>query len=166
MDHARRFSVAAECLTRLYSLQLAEAYDANHHLTRHGDDVRTRILESFAAWLTDNAHDLDAVANWDEDDFWSTVRSRNPRIHPSTESLFRELGRAVRGGSTLQEDHQLNRAIRHRESRKGPKSRLQNPSMLQTWNGHDGGGRITYRWGNVVGILSEMADARSADAVT
>lgn len=165
LDHARRFSLAAECLNRLYALLVAEAYDSNHRLTKHGDDVRTRILEAFTRWQEDNGHELEAIATWDEDDFWHTIRSRNPRIHPSTEAMLRELGRAVRSSSALPEDRQLNSLIRHRESRKGPKSRLQNPSMLQTWNGHDGGGRMGFRWANVVRILSEIAEARSPDAV-
>lgn len=165
VDHSRRFSIAAECLTRLYALIVAEAYDANHRLTKHGDDVRTRILDSFTTWSEENGHELDTVARWDEDDFWAMIRSRNPRIHPSTEGLFRELGRAVRQGSSLPDDPQLSRVIRFRESRKGAKSRLLNPSMLQTWNGHDGGGRMSYRWSNVVRILSEIAEARESDAV-
>lgn len=165
VDHARRFSIAAECLTRLYALLVAHAYDSNHRLTKHGDDVRGRVLESFTTWSHEIGSEFDDIARWDEDDFWGTIRARNPRIHPSTETLFRELGRAVRSGSSLPDDRALSIAIRHRESRKGPKSRLLNPSMLQTWNGHDGAGRIAYRWSNVVGILSELAEARGADAV-
>lgn len=165
VEHSRHFSLAAECLTRLYALQVAEAYDRNHRLTKHGTDVRDRILGSFTGWRDDNGQELDALTQWDEEDFWAMVRSRNPRIHPTTESLFRELGRALREGSSLPDDRQLSNIIRHRESRKGAKSRLQNPSMLQTWSGYDGAGRISYRWSNVVRILSEIADARDRNVV-
>lgn len=166
VDHARSFSAAAECLTRLYSLLVAEAYDRNHRLTKHGDNVHSRVLDSFITWRDQNSHELDAIARWDQEDFWHLIRSRNPRVHPSTEHLFQELTRTIRGGTELQDDHELSSVIRHRESRKGQKSRLQNPSMLQTWNGHDGGGRMSYRWDNAVRILSELAEARGSVAVT
>ncbi|MBB1510282.1 DUF6361 family protein [Tessaracoccus sp. MC1756] len=165
VDHARRFSIAAECLARLYALLVAREYDRNHRLTKHGDNVHGRVLDSYLAWQERNSQDIESLASWDDAEFWAMVTSRNPRIHWATESLVRELLRAVRAGRTLQEDAALSNAIHRRESLKGPKSRLENPSMLQTWNGHDGGGRISYRWSNVVGILSEIAEARNRDVV-
>lgn len=165
VDHARRFAVAAECLTRLYALLVAQEYDRNHRLTKHGDNVHGRVLESYLTWQEQNGPDIESLASWDDADFWAVVRSRNPRIHWATESLIRELLRAVRTGSHLPEDGALMDTIRRREGLKGTKSRLQNPSMLQTWNGHDGGGRFSYRWANVVSILSEIAEARVRDAV-
>ena len=87
LRHAHLFSLVIEGATRLYGVQVAEAYE------RAGFNAVTGAVEkhreSYQAWtrsVDDERHLLDA---WDQSAFWSFVRRQNEHVSPMTERFVR-----------------------------------------------------------------------------
>lgn len=157
LAHARRFSIAMHGAALLYNLLVGERYIGDE-LTAVEDPVGT-YRELLAGWSEDVASsDLD---EWDLDALWALVRTDNPRISPWTERFVDAWIDLVRrnGGSGVADDADARRLVADRERRtKGRQSRLENPKMRQTWSGESGAGQLSYRWGTVRSIVTDIVD--------
>lgn len=157
LDHAQRFSIVMHGAALLYNLLVGERY-IDDGLTAVDEPVGT-YRELLAAW----AEDVTALrlADWELDAFWELVRTDNPRISPWTERFVDAwidlVSRKV--GSGIADDADARALVADRERRtKGQQSRLDNPKLRQTWSGESGAAQLSYRWGTVRTLVTDIVD--------
>ncbi|WP_111721127.1 DUF6361 family protein [Homoserinimonas sp. OAct 916] len=162
LRHARLFSFTVNGASLLYNLLLAEAYDASDFDRVDGrvDDYRLRLSE----WERERENLAGDLHSWDRDDFWELVQKKNSRMAGSMRFMNEWLDRVLTDGPLdLADDTDLRSLIANRERRKGAQARLRNARLLQSWSGAAGTGRLTYRWGQVRGILTDLHDGLERD---
>ncbi|MHA6670229.1 DUF6361 family protein [Homoserinimonas sp. A447] len=164
LHHAQMFSLAMHGASLLYNLLLAEAYEAAGYdrISGAADAYRERLVE----WQTNRDVLAPELALWRRNDFWTLVYSKNPRINNSSRVFVDAwLDAVTTGGHTPVSDNSDLRAFIDRRERrhKGPQARLQNPRLLQSWQGASGAGALTYRWRQVRGILIDLHDGLERD---
>lgn len=138
LDHGRRFHYAIHGAALIYNLLLAEKRDDSTLI----DDYRTEI----EAWRADLAANQ-VFESWVSSDFWTTLASLNPRIHPATRSFVDRWFELARDGGDLADDETTRRLITARERKlKGGRARLANAAALDAWTGRSGLVRLDYRW--------------------
>ncbi|QGF22603.1 DUF6361 family protein [Raineyella fluvialis] len=156
LHHAQLFSLAVKGATRLYNVLLAEAYEQAGFTTVRAtvEDYR----DQYFAWLDelgDLRHQLHA---WDQQDFWVSVRARNPRISLRTQAFVDQWVGAMLDGIVTNgvRNESLRVLIANREAAlKGKQARLANQKLLGQWGGGGGGG-LDYRWGTVKTIVTDI----------
>lgn len=163
LRHARMFSLAMNGASLLYNLLLAEAYEAAGHdrITGSVDMYQLRLSE----WQ--NQRDLVSadLAIWRRTDFWNLVQAENPRAGTSKAFVDGWLDAVTANGSlNIADSGALRSFIDHRERRhKGRQARLQNPRLLENWQGASGAAPLTYRWRQVRVILNDLHDGLERD---
>lgn len=162
LRHAHLFSLVMEGATRLYSFQVAEAYE------RAGFNAVTGAVEkhrdAYQTWtraVDDERHLLDA---WDLGAFWSFVRRQNEHVSPMTERFVQAWVWAVLTGAAaeaLDVGPAVRRLVAERErSVKRGQARLTNPRLLALWGGGGGGG-LDFRWPTVKTIVTDIHEGVS-----
>ena len=166
LNHARLFSLAMNGASLLYNLLLAEAYEAAGY--DRITDAAHAYRERLSNWQDDRDLQAADLASWRRSDFWELAYNINPRIAGSSRAFVDGWldAVAVKGQLNVADSGALRSLIDRRERRhKGPQARLQNPRLLQSWQGASGAGALTYRWQQVRGILLDLHDGlERADA--
>lgn len=164
LHHALMFSLATHGASLLYNLLLAEAYE------RAGYDRISGATEAYRErldeWQTSRDVLAPELASWRRNDFWTLVCSKNPRINNSSRAFVNAWLDAITtsGHPPISDNGDLRLLIDRRERRhKGPQARLQNPRLLQSWQGASGAGALTYRWRQVRDILIDLHDGLERD---
>lgn len=154
--HARLFSLCVHGAALLYNLLVAERYEAAGFTRVTGvvDDYRQRLV----AWCADVGTEP-ALAAWDVEEFWSLVRLANPRISPLTRQFVDSWIEVARGGdpAAVTDDRVVRAAVAERERfQKRAQARLSNDRLLAAWAGASGAAPLTFRWGLVHRIVSDI----------
>lgn len=162
LHHARMFSLAIHGASLLYNLLLAEAYEAAGYDRISGTpDTYRELLDE---WQINRDVLATELASWRRTDFWTLVYSKNPRINNSSRAFVDAWLDAATTSTPISENGDLRAFIDRRERRhKGPQARLQNPRLLQSWQGASGAGALTYRWRQVRDILIDLHDGLERD---
>lgn len=160
--HARNFSEVIHGAALLYNLVLAEQVGqaraaggepaVEEDLT---ENYRTRLGE-WRAIIQTRLGDLDG---WNRGRFWQTVLDATPRV-PSPTRVFvdRWLDLAVAQGGEVADDPEARRLIVNREiAVKGALARVANTRALERWSGFSGVDQLTYRWGSVLPVVTDIA---------
>lgn len=164
--HARRFSQVAHGASLVYNLMLSEAI---RELRSDGgrvpvdvdlvDEYSTRLGQ----WADTITAARDDLTEWDIPRFWKLVTDANPRIPPATQRFTRFWLDQIltRDPREVIGDDDVRRTIRAREfETKGRLARLSNPRQLDRYGGAVGAGALTYRWGSVRAVLSDIVAGR------
>lgn len=159
---AHLFSLVMEGATRLYGVQVAEAYERAGFNAVIGAVEKHR--EGYQTWtrsVDDERHLLDA---WDQGAFWSFVRRQNAHVTPMTERFVQAWVAAVltgAAGKALDASPAARQLVAERErSVKRGQARLSNPKLLELWGGGAGGG-LDFRWATVKTIVSDIHEGVS-----
>lgn len=152
LHHAKRFSDVIYGSNLLYNLLLTRAAS----LEERSEELAEK-LEAWATEIEGSAHELRA---WDLDEFWTLVRTVNPRISGMTEAFVRSWVRLTLDRShSLADDKEAEDLLVERERRqKRALARLSNPRALETWNGSIRVGRHLFRWPYARVILQDVLD--------
>ncbi|MDT0634890.1 DUF6361 family protein [Spectribacter hydrogenooxidans] len=146
LRHAREFSLAMNGAVLIYNLMLAQAPQT----------PRDEWIERYRSMLRDWANEIHlhaaALAGWDRTDFWRTVARARPQVPSRTQNFINtwlDWLLAARDPAALADDIDVRTLIENRERQlKKAQARLQNPRLLELWNGATGSGtaRMNYRW--------------------
>lgn len=158
LEHARRFSTAMYGAALLYNVLLADAYEARG-FDRVADGA-ARHRPALDRWGAEMVA-LDAVRDWDLDEFWALVLRANPRIAPPSRAFVTAWVRLLQATDPLSiaDDARAREFIENRErTQKKSQARLRNEKLLSAWSGASGSGQLTFRWGNVRRIVTDIHD--------
>ncbi len=148
LDHGRRFHHAIHGAALIYNLLLAEKRDESELIDRY--------REQLEVWGADLAA-KQVFEGWVMSDFWTTLASLNPRIHPATQAFVNRWLELGRDGGDLADDKTARGLITARERKlKGGRARLANAAALDAWTGGSGLVRLDYRWSIAGGHLNDI----------
>lgn len=165
LEQARLFSLGMHGAALLYNLLIGECYEAAGH-TRVEEPVAV-YRERLESWAQDCADAAPQLGNWDRQQMWELVRRANPRVGPVTRLFVDTWLDAVVGGpwEGVADRDELRRLVSAREQKqKKAQSRLSNERLLRTWSGASGSARLTFRWPQVRGIVTDIREGASRDA--
>jgi hypothetical protein len=154
VDHARRFHTAIDGAGLVYHLLLARK-------SRREEDTAAYEAE-LTSWQ-DELASSDVLPGWDRIDWWSTIRTRNPRLGRPTIDFVDAWLDLIGSQANLAGSRAAAELINARERRmKGSRARLANQAALDRWDG--GGGRfdLRYRWLVNRSHLRDLYSARAA----
>lgn len=161
LQHARAFSLLVQGASLIYNLLVARAYEeAGFDRVEAPVD---RYLDEYARWLT-RANSMNRFRDWDLATFWGLISSRPNRISPRSRAFVDNVTASVRVGDAdmVLDDprNSLWSLVSSRErSIKGSQSRLgDNRKLLGAWSGASGIGRLTFRWTQVRGIVTDVQE--------
>lgn len=156
LPHARLFSGVMHGAALLYNLLLAQRH-AQLGLEKDGADLVNEYIDRVQIWVEDFL-DLsrDEIARWELPQMWDVVRSANPNVPSLTRQFVEDWVATVRRGTDILTDERARRLIEKREKRKRTQSRLLNDKLLAMWSGASGTRPLTYRWGNVQNIVTDI----------
>jgi hypothetical protein len=164
---AELFSLAMHGAALLYNLLIGEWYETKE-LSGVANPVET-YRDALDTWV-ERALTHPQRSSWDTAAMWRRVMGQNPRVGGNVRAR-RFIGDWLDvfvGGDIvgIADDDALRQLIRQRErSIKGAQSRLANEKLLRSWAGASGSRRLTYRWGNVAGLIADIRDGlESSDA--
>ncbi len=165
LRQAALFSLTMHGAALLYNLLVAERYEAMGY-TRVDEPVALyrEALDDWADEVNDYAGDLQ---QWDRGALWHHVLRRNPRILEPTQAFVKAWVGSVLDGSALgcADNRQLRDLVSERERRiKRGQSRLVNDKLLGAWAGESGAGRLSFRWGQVRRMVTDMQQGLTASA--
>lgn len=155
VDHARRLHHAWYGAPLLYNLMLAEIV---------GDDG---LVDDYRQQMKDWEAELDehrVFDGWSQAEFWSLIRTLNPRLQPPTQRFVSRWFKLAETGSY--ESAAARDLIRDREfALKRRRSRLLDPQARESWTPGAGTVRLGYRWEVVTSFLRDVSDglARGLD---
>lgn len=154
VDHARFFSEAMAGAPFLYNLMLAEQLKVEEQRKT----LSARYRQSLIEWRERLAPRRSVLSAWSLQSFWELVRPL-ANVHAGARGFVEDWIR-LRGWETSDglADSTVARALIERRERqlKGPRARLGNERALELWGGESGTGRLTYRWSNVVQLLTDL----------
>lgn len=152
--HARLFSMVMHGALLVYNLLLAHRYREQGY-TRVEDQVG-HYEGRLGRWQDELGADPD-LRSWDLDDFWSLVFGGNPRISPYIRDFVtRWVAMAAQG---VHDDPAARELVRNREEYlKGKQSRFRNDDLLARWSGASGARRMTFRWDQTRGLVTDIRD--------
>ena len=110
-------------------------------------------------WLDDRAENPDLFGGWDSIDFWSRIRTRNPKINHLTSAFFDQWFDVARAAPPdLADDQALRSQIADRERfLKEGQARLVNDKLLAAWGG-GAAAPTSFRWAQVVQTVNDLVD--------
>lgn len=156
IEHARLFSLVMEGAALLYNRMLAEASAAHFAAA---DTARVdRYGAALGRWAADMAADGKGLAEWRQEDLWSRLLELDPSIPYKAREFSRQwIERACLDPATVMDDPAARELIRYRERQtKGGLARLHNDRALERWSGASSLGRLTYRWDQAKGIVTDI----------
>lgn len=165
--HAQLFSLGMHGAALLYNLLIAKKYE-QEQLTRIEnpiEDYHSRLAD----WADECRIAHGQLSKWDRPAMWDLVRTTNPRVSAPTQLFVNAWLDAVVDGraDNAAEADELQGLVAEREQQQKKKqSRLTNERLLRTWSGESGSARLTYRWGQVRGIVRDIHDGMATDAGT
>ena len=152
IDHARRFHTAVYGAALLYNLLLARKSN------------RDELVSNYEADLTlwrDELQSTGVLNDWSRAGWWSTIRSRNPRMREATINFVNKWLDIVESDVVLATDTAAIKLINTRERQiKGGRARLVNQAALDRWSGSSGLSRLDYRWPVAQRHLRDLYEAR------
>lgn len=155
LEEARLFSLVTEGAALSYNLAVARRYEANG-LTQVESPIQAyeqRIENWVEAALEP---ERSALQEWDSAEFWSAALVQNPRISWGTRVFIDTWVDQLNAG-TRPDDAAAVALVSNREkNQKRSQSRLVNDKLLRTWSGAAGTTRLSYRWGNVTRLLTDI----------
>lgn len=164
LDDAERFSLANAGARWLYQLLVAERYQDRgfDRVTVDLDEIRTNLQ----AWVEEVRHHRSRFDGWTSKRLWTAVRLQNAHVDPIT-SLFFDVWFGRMGRDELDgiaDDADLRNGVMARErSLKKGQARLANDKLLANWRGPNYS-RVTFRWGQVHQLVSDVIEGLAADA--
>lgn len=168
VDHARSFSLCVWGGAIAYGLNVAK-------LKKNDSDLVVQIRATLQEWAEAMGRERSALEGWDRADFWSLIRSLNPRLQAPTQQFAeRWLSVVLRPdlAPEMLESPEVGALLKAREEQlKGPRARLirDNRRGRDLWQGGADISSMDYRWGQSQVILNDilrglLAGERSADA--
>jgi len=156
VEQARQFSLVMHGAALLYNLLLAEAYeDAGHdRFPELAQVYRSRLRD----WTVTVEAELPVLREWDMPLWQQDILRFNPRIAPGTLLFVQRWLETAFSVPAAVADSPIARELitqRERMQKKG-QARLQNPRLLALWNGSSASSPLTYRWGTVVQLLTDI----------
>jgi hypothetical protein len=152
--HAQAFSLSIEAASLSYNLAVARRYEA-HGFTTQPQPV-DRYLDWIDDWWQDSANERAMLRSWDLAKLWSLVLEKNPRIGLASRHFVQEwldlLNRDVRPDA----DEAVALVSQRERVQKRNQSRLVNEKLLRAWSGYSGTQRLSYRWGNVQRLMTDV----------
>jgi len=168
VEDARCFSLVMHGASLLYNLLLAKAY-----VSKGFDAIADQTdvyAEELSEWGDRVDADMAALSSWDLRRWWTDVLADNPRISPLTQRFVTNWISLVRSGdaSKAAMTVQARELIANREQvQKKAQSRLRNDRLLRTWTGASGADPLSFRWGTVRDLVTDVVDGIVAtDAAT
>ena len=165
LAHARLFSLGMHGAALLYNLLVGQQYEAAGH-TRVDQPVAD-YRERLSIWAQECADAAPQLASWDRQRMWDLVLRANSRVGPATRLFVDTWLDAVVAGPQpdIAEQSRLRDLVSSREQKqKKAQSRLTNERLLRTWSGASGSARLTFRWPEVRGIVTDIREGASGDA--
>lgn len=148
VERARLFSCLLAGAPILYNLLLAR---------RKGWDEGIDEYENHLAAWQDNDEVRSSLPAWDNHELWTLLANARWRSRTSTRSFVEEWVRHVQSGIPLATNSGAHRLVEYRERQlKGARSRFINPDSLESWQGGNGMGRLTYRWPEVKTLVGDI----------
>lgn len=154
LEDARLFSLVAEGAGLSYNLAVARRYEA-FGLTHVQDPVQFYV-QAIGSWVEALEPERGALRAWDRSEFWSAALQQNPRISWGTRLFIDSWVEQLNAGSRPDDTAALTLASEREKVQKRSQSRLVNDKLLRTWSGAAGTARLTYRWGNVTRLLTDV----------
>jgi hypothetical protein len=155
LRHAQLLAETMHGASLLYNLMLSEELP-------HGEVREQRVADYRSAlqkWHAELHPKQDELRRWDREEFWRVAHAVAHVRQSTRQFIDRWIEIALWVPGVLGEGDQSARAlIKERELRlKGKgRARLGNPRALENWSGYAGTGRLSYRWGPAVRILSDI----------
>lgn len=148
LKHAKFFSNLAYGASLLYNIQLAELKEKDNLIEEH--------KKSFKDWVEDIPEGMES---WELTEFWNILKGQRHNISIKTKRFVEgwfdfSQKRAIK----LMDDPKARCEIKRREiDLKGRNhSRFENKKALDQWGGYSALGKLSYRWGNVKGLLDDL----------
>ena len=155
VDHASAFSLCVWGGAIAYALHVAKLKKEDSHLV-------SQLRDTLEEWSEAMGRERTVLEGWDRSDFWSLVRSLNPRLPAPTQQFAeRWLSLVLSPDLAAQklESSEIGTLLRGREEQlKGPRARLvrENRRGRDLWQGDAGVFRMDYRWGQSEVILNDI----------
>lgn len=155
LEDARLFSLVTEGAALSYNLAVARRYEAQG-LTQVEAPVET-YAQRIEAWVEALESERTALHGWDRAAFWSSALLRNPRISWATRVFIDSWVDQLNAGARPDDAAAVGLASsREKAVKRQTQSRLVNDKLLRTWSGAAGTTRLSYRWGNVTRLLTDV----------
>jgi|SRR5271163_80895 len=154
IEHARSFSEVIYGAAILYNLFLGE-------LDPRRDDVIKNCEAMLEEWFALLSERLEALANWDREDFWKLLSEQMKPPSIATRQFVEAWCRRVLRGNpaTLRADEDAKRLIFNREAEiKGALARCNNRRSREMWRGDAGLSQVGFRWSNARALLRDISD--------
>lgn len=154
VEHARVFSEVIFGASLLYNLLLSELCERREWIDLYEGKIKH--------WASDIL-DRNAARQWSLDDFWCTIGHPNHRIRVTTRSFvanWRDL--AVQYGADVasRDTKEARQLVMDRErALKRAKSRIDNKSARDRWQGSSGAYRLDFRWRVAGSHIRDIANA-------
>ncbi len=155
LDHAKLFSETMYGAAILYNLMLAEQMPKGE---RRNGWLAGRH-EDLAGWAS--SLDASAVRTWRLDRLWPLVGRGGYAITRRTREFVETWVRLSREGpEKIAEATEARETVRQRERYlKGPRSRFDDTSALERWNGSAGMIPLSFRWPTARSYLRDLSEA-------
>jgi hypothetical protein len=156
LTHARLFSLVVEGAALSYNLALAQRYE-ERGFTAVESPVAL-YTDAITDWSAALEAEVGALKDWDLPDMWQGAKQQNPRISWATQSFVDTWVELLRAGVRPDEDKAIRHVIARERLQKKTQSRLTNEKLLRAWSGASGTSRLSYRWGNVTRLLTDVSE--------
>ncbi len=155
LDHAKLFSETMYGAAILYNLMLAEQMPKGEKK----DEWLAGRHEDLAGWAS--SLDASTVRAWRLDQLWQLVGRGGYAITRRTRAFVETwVGLSCERPRKLAEATEARETVRQRERYlKGARSRFDNPSALERWNGLAGMTPLSYRWPTARSYLRDLSEA-------
>lgn len=169
LHHARLVSELVWGAGLLYNVLLARLPAAADARAAWQEEILEQRLEDLRRWRVEGVLRLDELAAWKLGALRATCEEATGHsITPATWAFLSAwVERVLATEGHIESDDIAAKLVQRREENlKGGRhgrSRFHNPTMLATWGGEAGIGRLTFRWPTVQVLLNDLA-AASADA--
>lgn len=155
LDHAGLFSKTMLGSAILYNLMLADQMPKGEKR----DEWLAARQKDFSGWAL--SLEVNTVRSWRLNRLWQLVRSGGYAITRRTRAFVETwVWLSSEGPEKLMDRAEARETVRQREKYlKGPRSRFDNPSALEHWNGSAGMAQLSYRWPTARSYLRDLSEA-------
>lgn len=155
LRHANRFSFVADTMQQLYRLLLAEAADR-----RFGrEEKREEFQEHWQTHLAMVGERSQELIRWDLHQFWAIILAHNPRVRTPTRRFVDEFVGLMQAGPEAVNSQAARELVERRERQlKRAKSRFENDRLLGQWDGSPRSMALSFRWGNVKQLVTDIQE--------
>jgi len=154
LGDARLFSLVTEGAALSYNLAVARKYESLG-FTQVEEPVQ-RYVQAIESWVEALEPARGALKTWDRSEFWAAALLQNPRIGWGTRLFIDSWVEQLNAGTRPDDTAALTLVSQREKAQKRSQSRLVNDKLLRAWSGAAGTARLTYRWGNVTRLLTDV----------